>query len=61
MVIPNKYKVIFNNLIDNSNNRLDTKPLAMLKKIVVPSNNIPSLENNTSSLKKNRNFLDDRP
>lgn len=49
---------MFDNLVDSFDNSLDTKLLAISRQIIILNNDIPNLENNAKSLKKDRNFLD---
>lgn len=52
---------MLDNLIDSSDDRSDTKPLAMSRQIVIPSGDIPNPGDNASSHKEDGDFLDDRP
>lgn len=48
------------NLVNSLNNSLYTKPLSISRQIDLSSNNISSLGDNASSLKDDKNFLDNR-
>lgn len=61
MAISNQYKDTLDNLIDSSDNSSNTNPPAILRQIVVLSNDIPSLRDNASGFKEDKNILDDGP
>lgn len=48
---------MWDDFINSLDDSLDTKSLAMLRWIVMPSSNIPNPGDNTSGFEENRDFL----